>query len=105
MCQNEIGVLKGMSLDQQPSSEQKPMFVDILNQLAREVQLTNEISGQATNYCNSLHLMQAPNEKTGSTKEQQVGVVGALQYEINRLKDANHVLSDCISHLRKVIGG
>jgi hypothetical protein len=83
---------------------EQPMLAKVLDQLRKEVQCTNELSKEASNYCNSLHLMSYPKGEKMPEKDSEPGIVGLLFTEINKLNEANSVLYDCVNHLRRVVG-
>lgn len=106
MYQNE-GVKKADYLNDidTPMGISKPVFAEILDQLKGEVMRASELSKEASNYCNALQLMPSPIEKKSPIpREEQGGIVGLFLQEIQKLSEANYTLSDCVNHLRKVIG-
>lgn len=82
----------------------RSMLAEVLEQLRKEVQGANELSKEVSNYCNSLHLMPFRKGERMPEKENEHGVVGLLFAEIKKLHEANSSLSDCVNHLRRVIG-
>ena len=105
MYQNEGIAKMAYPEESKVSAEvEQPMLAKVLDQLRKEVQGTNELSKEASNYCNSLHLMSFPKGEKMSEKENEPGVVGLLLTEIKKLNEANSVLYDCVNHLRRVVG-
>lgn len=105
MYQNE-GIAKMAYPDETKGTAEisRPMLAEVLEQLRKEVQGTNELSKEASNYCNSLYLMSFPKGEKMPEKDSEPGVVGLLFAEIKKLHEANSVLYDCVNHLRRVVG-
>ena len=83
----------------------RPVFVDVLEQLRKEVQGTMEFSKETSLFCNAIQLMGNPNKmERVPEKEIEPGIIGSLMTEVRKLREANFVLNHCVNHLRKVVG-